>query len=55
MFETVQEVKNDMLDSVTLLSIALGGLSLAFAFAQYTYSHGKRIKTEPAKSKTLDV
>ena len=44
---TAEEVKNDMLDSMTLLWLGLGGLSLAFAFVQYAYSHKKRVKTEP--------
>jgi hypothetical protein len=42
-----QEVKNDMIDSMTLLWVGLGGLSFAFALVQYAYSYRKRMKTEP--------
>ncbi len=40
-----------MLDSMTLLWLCLGGLSLAFAFIQYAYSYRKRGKTEPTEYK----
>jgi hypothetical protein len=37
--------ENDMLDTMTLLWIGLGELSLAFAFVHYAYSYRKRVKT----------
>jgi hypothetical protein len=41
------EVRMEMFDYMTLVWIGLGGASLAFAFLQYAFAYGKKVKAEP--------